>query len=852
MKTKLLGITILCTLLLNLQTMWAADAVATAKIEAFNSVGTKTYSAEPGDLSTAIDQAGANGTVTIGEGVAVVSSLKDINKSLTIKGAGAGLTTITGKASSYNDPSTGCGMTTAGPSNNSLKALIRIGGSNSDVVVNIRDLTLDGGDCGGTYNEMFMGFIPVPTAHDFDVLRVNGGASAYSVNIYNCVLKGAKAKTIMQVGTGSNKGYVSMYNCKVSKSGSQFYADVDVVNNGSWTKAYSSYFEGFTQGAITTDDNCNYSYQMDYRYGTNGSSTSARKETYHASIENLMDWYETNHSFAAFMPALKAEDLNSGKNVLESMVYDLADCSIDMCSYTKEDKWDVLNRFTTDLESGKTALIAGGFAEVDVNTYIQVLHSVVAAGKPAYIACGADPEPEDKIIPNGEEYNVTTDETIGDLTIMQGGVVNIKNGATLTVNNFTLKATQGASGQLKPAAGLVWKGKVCMDMSFTNASHTMDGTRYYSFSVPFPVEMNGGIFRLGLADDSVTVTGEVPAPQNEILRIRQYNGARRAATTDASVMNGWDLLAADAVLMPGVFYMVDFVDNAYYTYRFYLKEGESIYCQVMPDLNVYPSANPQMAGWNGVGNYALEYSTAELHNTVTDKIQIFRWNTGAFATVDASAVSLVVGAPFFVQTATEGYVEMVAPTGTEDFAPQRQVRAADARMQYALSIRGEEETFDDQLFVTVSEDAEAEYTIGRDLAKMSYGKADIAQVWVRAYNAALSVYDAAASEEPIEVAISLCAPKAGNYTLSLKEQGEGVMYLVKDGVRVANLSMQDFELSLPAGTNREYGLLIEPNKVVTGVGAQTVATETGKVLRGGKLYIVRGEQVFTAEGQRVK
>lgn len=846
MKTKLLRITILCTLLLSLQTMWAADAVTTATITAYNAggdlVGTG-YSS----IKAACSAAGTNGRVVIGEGVFVVTSRDDIATSgVTVQGAGKDLTVITGKASKFNNTTNGLASSNL---SSSYKCIL---GASANCV--IRDLTIDGGDC-GVLKSSFMGF---KTYADFDAVRFNGSTSTAEITMYNVNVKGALTKSTMQVGTGtgSNPKYiahVTMYGCNVSKNqDSQFYANIDVTNNGSWVKAYSSYFEGFTQGAITTDDNCNYSYQMAYRYGTNGSSTSARTETYHASIENLMDWYETNHSFAAFMPALKAEDLNSGKNVLESMVYDLADCSIDMCSKTKAEKWILLNRFTEDIESGKTALKDGGFAVATIEGYINTLQGVVDAGEAAYIACGADPEPEDKIIPNGEEYNVTTDETIGDLTIMPGGVVNIENGATLTVNNFTLKATQGASGQLKPAAGLVWTGKVCMDMSFSNASHTMDGTRYYSFSVPFPVEMNGGIFRLGLADDSVTVTGEVPAPQNVILRIRQYNGARRAATTDASVMNGWDLLPADAELKPGVFYMVDFVDDAYDTYRFYLKEGESIYCQVKPDLNVYPSANPQMAGWNGVGNYALEYSTAELHNTVTDKIQIFRWNTGAFATVDASAVSLVVGAPFFVQTATAGYVEMVAPTGSEEFAPQRKVRAADVRTQYALSIRGEEEMYDDQLFVTVSEDAEAEYTIGRDLAKMSFGTARVAQLWARAYNSALSVYDAAASEEPIEVAISLCAPKAGNYTLSLKEQGEGVMYLVKDGVRVANLSMQDFELSLPAGTNREYGLLIEPNKVVTGVGAQTVATETGKVLRGGKLYIVRGEQVFTVDGQRVK
>lgn len=806
--------------LLTFQFLMAEVAIITAK----NAVGDVKYTGT--NLSTAISNAGTNGTVVISEGTITLESCCDVSVSgVTIKGAGMGSTTITGNPSSFNVTQSvdykaldywESGILPKSKPHTRYKALLRI-----NIACTLRDLTIDGGDCGtsktGWYGTIYS---------DFDPVRANGTLEGVDIYMYNVSVKGNKTKTTMQVGMGdassSNKyvAHVHAYGCHFGlNAGSTYYANVDVVKNGSSLSAYDTYFEGLTEGDVTTDmENCYYKYTIQHKYGTNQSAMSNKTTTFNTTIRQAINWYNDNSSLSAMAPALVAPDPVTGQSVLEQMTADLCDCEKTICDYDDETRWQLMLDFKTTLDASATLL--NSYSGVNV-TPLQTQIAAATSNKTAFFACSSTPE---------------------DLIINPDEVVDIPVGGQ-SCNNLIIKATQGESGQLTgDIANLDIQGDVYFDLCFKNSVAPFDNRIYYGFSVPFEVAVNNdGIRKLDPADGTT-------ADALDDIRIRRYNGATRAA--NGANKTAWKIVNSGN-LVPGVFYLIEFNSDCD-TYRFLKNPSAQLNNMEDISLGQFAATNPLDAGWNGIGNNSLHYVGAS--TTGDDSYayaQVLKYGANAFTLIALDEVTFVVGAPFFVQAGGSG--EKVFFSNPDSNNPLL-APAANRIGRYTLRLLplgADYEDFDDQMFITLSPDAEPSYTIGRDLTKMSMGTARKAQLWIDAYNTRLAAFDALAQTEQ-EIPVAFSAPRDETYLLSMTQDAGETLDLLYNGNLLCRLNDADYILDLPAGTSTGYSLRIGAAKVPTSV--QTTATDARarKILRDGQMMIVCGSEVYTAQGMQVR
>ena len=86
---------------------------------------------------------------------------------------------------------------------------------------------------------------------------------------------------------------------------------------------------------------------------------------------------------------------------------------------------------------------------------------------------------------------------------------------------------------------------------------------------------------------------------------------------------------------------------------------------------------------------------------------------------------------------------------------------------------------------------------------------------------------------------------------------EYTVYLTLNGEAVWNLSSSEYALELSAGTNKSYGLRLVANKApqtATGIDEAVVDAqgEIKKVIINDKVFIIRGDQVYSIDGRLAK
>ena len=88
------------------------------------------------------------------------------------------------------------------------------------------------------------------------------------------------------------------------------------------------------------------------------------------------------------------------------------------------------------------------------------------------------------------------------------------------------------------------------------------------------------------------------------------------------------------------------------------------------------------------------------------------------------------------------------------------------------------------------------------------------------------------------------------------EVSDQTVYLTLNGEAIWNLTNGEYIGSFDAGTTSVYGLRISAKspQIATGIDEAVVDAkgETRKVLIGGQVYIIRGEKVYSVDGQLVK
>ena len=132
------------------------------------------------------------------------------------------------------------------------------------------------------------------------------------------------------------------------------------------------------------------------------------------------------------------------------------------------------------------------------------------------------------------------------------------------------------------------------------------------------------------------------------------------------------------------------------------------------------------------------------------------------------------------------------------------------------------------------------------------------QVWVNRYDAKLSVNTQALSEDEATYPLTIQVPANGDYVLSVgaNENEDYALYLTRDGEAIWNLSEGAYTANLEKGAHTNYGLRVSARapQITTGIDEAVVDAkgETRKVVINDKVYIIRGEHIYSADGQLVK
>ena len=459
---------------------------------------------------------------------------------------------------------------------------------------------------------------------------------------------------------------------------------------------------------------------------------------------------------------------------------------------------------------------------------------------------------------------LTSDMTVPEVRITTTGSLNITSTAVLTTTNLILEATSNASGQLDALAN---SNIVTVNAYFDWKPNGETGTAnrtWYAIAVPWEVDAKNGIF--------LKETGRHLVIGQDFDLI-YYSGSERASVGNKP--SCWKYVQHDAnkTMRPGQLYMMYF-DPGFKTIRFVKKAGSAVLYTGTVSVSEFGASDDKDANWNGIANPKTYYASLSLSAGSATYAQVL--NNGSlddyfgnsenpvYKTISLGESSFSVGKPLFIQP-TQATTIIVDKSENATITPAsapRRVRVKNLpkgiAAVYCLAIAGEDQPEADNLFVQVAEDEKADrYTIGQDLVKggVASGRA---QVWVNRYDAKLSVNTQALSENEATYPLTIQIPSNGEYTLSIGavENEEYALYLTRNGEAIWNLSDGAYTGAFEKGTTSEYGLRVSARapQITTGIDEAVVDAkgETRKVLINNTVYIIRGENVYSVDGQLVK
>lgn len=382
----------------------------------------------------------------------------------------------------------------------------------------------------------------------------------------------------------------------------------------------------------------------------------------------------------------------------------------------------------------------------------------------------------------------------------------------------------------------------------------MDQLHWYDIAVPWRVDADGGIF-LG--------SSGAPAVLGQDIELYYYDGDIRAA--QGKVDACWIAVKEQSskVLEPGRAYLFLLYKSAVESVTFRMKAGKSI-LTLTTSVVPHASGNAIDAGWNGIANPSLFH--AYLNAGAEEESghvygQMINAAGDGYEPFDMMNSKLVVGQPIYVQAPAAKTVEANSTSYDAAPAPARHATAQARPVSYDLTITAEGAArHADRIIIQLNENKQKDgYVIGQDLAKFGVGTQS-AQWWIDRYDTKLCVNTVAPQNETAEFPLTVFAPKAGAYTMAVERMtasGDDALYLTYDGVAVWNLSNGAYTADLQEGTDTHYGLRTVAKKpnITTGVDEAVVDHKDAsaiKVLIDNQVYIIRGEKVYSIDGQWVK
>ena len=460
--------------------------------------------------------------------------------------------------------------------------------------------------------------------------------------------------------------------------------------------------------------------------------------------------------------------------------------------------------------------------------------------------------------------NVTAPLTISDTRGVTDLRITTTGSLTVTgkviADNLILEATSDVSGQLDAAS----EDKLDITNAFfdwkPNGETGTANRTWYAIAVPWEVNAETGIF--------LKETGRHLVIGQDFDLI-YYSGSERASQGNKPACWKYVQNQSDKIMHPGQLYMMYF-DPGFVTIRFAKEAGSAVLYTDPVSVSTYSASDDKDANWNGIANpktyYAsLSAGTATYAQVLNNgNLDDYFGNSAnpVYQTINLASSKFTVGKPLFVQAteATSVVVTKQTTAGIVNAAPRRAAAELPKGIAavYRLAIAGEDQPEADNLFVQVAENEKADrYTIGQDLVKggVASGRA---QVWVSRYDAKLSVNTQALSENEATYPLTIQVPANGEYVLSIQSSAisDQTVYLTRNGEAIWNLSDDAYIGSFEKGTTSEYGLRVSAKapQIATGIDEAVVDAkgETRKVVINDKVFIIRGENVYSVDGQLVK
>ena len=454
----------------------------------------------------------------------------------------------------------------------------------------------------------------------------------------------------------------------------------------------------------------------------------------------------------------------------------------------------------------------------------------------------------EKFVVNGNTP-VENDAAVTTTIVHENGILNVEGGVTLTTTNLILEASEGASGQILDG-GTITATNVYYDLTLNTAAR-----HWHAFGVPWAVDLNTNPLTEVETGRTLTLGSNY--------EIVYYDTHTRA--TKGPGVNCWKYLKhydQDGqpidVLNPGQGYMIAFTSPVQ-TVRFVKKSDAPIIFN--GEVTVTAEGEGTNKGINAIANPMAYHANLNLAGVgqVHDGGEI---GSDGYDPVTISNMNYIVGKTVYVQVDGEQTVSVANSKITPAAAPvRRAAKATDKKYMvledyYAIELTNANGV-GSKLYVLPEEDKEDKYVIGHDLVKMGMSTKK-AQIWVNRYGANLGLNTTALINETAEFPINLYAPVAGEYTITntLVPDEDYTVYLTLNGNAIWNLSSAPYSITLDNGTTKGYGLRLSRKAPQTPTGIDEAVVdaqgETRKVLINNKVYIIRGEKVYSADGQLVK
>ena len=415
-----------------------------------------------------------------------------------------------------------------------------------------------------------------------------------------------------------------------------------------------------------------------------------------------------------------------------------------------------------------------------------------------------------------------------------------------TYYDFVISADENHSSQVVGAnhVNIATGGHAYFDLTLnTQRRH------WKAFTVPFEVD---------LRQHPILADG-VSMPLGVQYDIIYYDGAVRAA--QGKVPDCWKYVEdqADWILTPGKAYLIVFGIDVN-TVRFTKKDGASVAYSGTVSVEENNGASDDVnGGWNGIGNPATYHA---LLNAGVTECQVHNGEEiGSDGYIACDMGKFIVGKAVFVQVeASQSVVVNPATSGDPQIAasPRRAKANATGKNRFDVQIAPVDGKMADRMFLLADEDKEDKYVILQDLAKAGLSTKR-AQMWVERFNTKLCKNTAQLVNGTAEYPLGIYAPQSGEYQIAVAERmdKQTILYLTLDGGIIWNLNDAPYIAELEKGTTQRYGLkMVRSNApaITTSVENTQAGTQptAQKILMDGQVYILRGNEVYTIDGQLVK